>query len=71
MGGKNDDAEALAAKIAAKKAAKEAGEFQEKKGGGDKGRAAPKAPKVENMVNPHTGKRDAAYTQKMLRKSAA
>ena len=57
----------MKAKIAKKKAMKEAGEYNVKTAGGDKGRA-PKKEKVKNIVNPHTGKRDPNYTQKFAKK---
>ena len=67
VGGKNSDADALQAKIAAKKAAKEAGTFAAKtKGGGTK--APGKKDKAQSMVHPHTGKKDPAYTAKMMKK---
>eukprot|EP00924_Labyrinthula_sp_SR-Ha-C_P012557 maker-scaffold_10-snap-gene-10.43-mRNA-1 protein AED:0.00 eAED:0.00 QI:126/1/1/1/0/0/2/870/99 len=65
VGGKNADAEALQAKIAAKKAAMEAGEIKKKKNLGNKN---PGGPKTKSLVNPHTGKKDLAYTKKMLAK---
>lgn len=63
VGGRNADADALAAKIAAKKAAKEAGTYQEKNKS-----TAGKPKKTQAMVNPHTGKRDPEYTKKLQKK---
>lgn len=63
VGGKNSDADALAAKIAMKQKLKEEGKLKEKPK--DTGAKA----KPVNLVNPHTGKRDPSYTQKMQRKA--
>jgi len=62
VGGKNSDAEALAAKIAMKKKLKEEGKLKEEKKDGAK------KSKSQNLVNPHTGKRDPNYTKKMEKK---
>lgn len=56
------NAKKLADKIAKKKALKEAGEYKEKRSGGTKAPAKGKNDKL--LVNPHTGKKDAAWTAK-------
>lgn len=63
VGGVNTDAEALKAKIEAKKKLKEEGKLEEKK----PARAAKK--KVANVTNPHTGKKDPKLTAKLVSKS--
>ena len=62
-GSVNQDAEALKRKIEEKKKLVEAGVIEP-----PKPKSADGKPRDKNMVNPHTGKRDPEYTQKMLQK---
>ena len=57
-----NDAAKLAEKIARKKALKEAGKLKQKGGGTKK----PQKSNVKALVNPHTGKKDAKWTEKHL-----
>ena len=68
VGGANKDADALAAKIALKKKLKEEGKLDDKKKGKDRGSKYVSKKKGSSMVNPHTGKKDAQWTQKMSKK---
>mmetsp|Transcript_12958 Transcript_12958/g.41415 ORF Transcript_12958/g.41415 Transcript_12958/m.41415 type:complete len:97 (+) Transcript_12958:122-412(+) len=65
VGGKNDDAAALAAKIAAKQKLKDEGKLKDKSNKGEKYVAKKK---VESVVNPHTGKKDPAYSAKLAKR---
>mmetsp|Transcript_17417 Transcript_17417/g.30704 ORF Transcript_17417/g.30704 Transcript_17417/m.30704 type:complete len:99 (+) Transcript_17417:80-376(+) len=64
-GGKNSDAEALQAKIEAKKKLKEEGKLKEK----NFGEKYVAKQKVESVINPHTGKKDPNYAKKLAKKA--